>query len=151
MVLKSLWPSVYSTLCLCTHCGNYMKWLFIYFARNRREDNDIIEFESDSWSDDSGSDNISRSLSNNSSKAWDAVSEDSCCEQEGSWPRDRLGYLYLQYNEMSSPYWRVPLMDKVAYSFQLRITEPHFAGGTNEFICILDLDVTSLMIISHFR
>ncbi|KAF7813388.1 uncharacterized protein G2W53_034364 [Senna tora] len=83
-------------------------------SRNRREDSDIVEFESDSWSDDSGSDNISQSLSNNSSKGWDAVSEDSSCDHlEGSWPRDRLGYLYLQYNEMSSPYWRVPLLDKI--------------------------------------
>ena len=28
---------------------------------------------------------------------------------------DRLGYLYLQYFELSSPYTRVPLMDKVCY------------------------------------
>ncbi|XP_054788001.1 uncharacterized protein LOC129293902 isoform X1 [Prosopis cineraria] len=82
-------------------------------SRVRREDTEIVEFESDSWSDDSGSDNISRSLSNNSSKSWDAVSEDSNCDHEGSWPRDGLGYLYLQYTEMSPPYWRVPLMDKI--------------------------------------
>ncbi|KAK7314829.1 hypothetical protein VNO77_33357 [Canavalia gladiata] len=81
-------------------------------SRNRREDNDGVEFESDSWSDDSGSDNLSRSLSNNSSKAWDAVSDDSCSDQE--WlSRDKLGYLYLHYTEMASPYSRVPLMEKI--------------------------------------
>ncbi|XP_059454483.1 uncharacterized protein LOC132184758 [Corylus avellana] len=83
-------------------------------SRNRKEDSDVVEFENDSWSDDSGSDNLSTCLSNNSSKAWDAVSEESCLDQEGSWPmRDRLGSLYLQYIEMASPYWRVPLMDKI--------------------------------------
>ncbi|KAI9087811.1 hypothetical protein K1719_030141 [Acacia pycnantha] len=82
-------------------------------SRIRREDSEIVEIESDSWSDDSGSDNISRSLSNNSSKSWDAISEDSSFDHEGSWPRDRLGHLYLQFTEMTSPYWRVPLMDKI--------------------------------------
>ncbi|KAG2384974.1 uncharacterized protein HKW66_Vig0120660 [Vigna angularis] len=84
-------------------------------SRNRREDSDGVEFESDSWSEDSSSDNLSRSLSNNSSKSWeDAVSEDSCCDQEGSWLRDnKLGYLYLQYTEMASPYSRVPLAEKI--------------------------------------
>ncbi|XP_054781704.1 uncharacterized protein LOC129288911 [Prosopis cineraria] len=83
-------------------------------SRNRREEGDGVEFESDSWSDDSGSDNLSQSLSNNSSKSWDAVSEESC-DQDGSWPRrDRLGYHYLQYTEMSSPYQRVPLVEKIA-------------------------------------
>ncbi|KAJ4713724.1 Protein of unknown function (DUF789) [Melia azedarach] len=83
-------------------------------SRTPREDTDAVEFESDSWSDDSGSDKLSRSLSNNSSRAWDAVSEDSSLEQEGSWPTtNKLGNLYFQYFEMSSPYWRVPLSDKV--------------------------------------
>lgn len=82
-------------------------------SRNRREDSEGVEFESDSWSEDSGSDNLSRSLSNNSSKAWDAVSEDSSYDQEGSWPRDKLGYLYLHYTEMASPYSRVPLVEMI--------------------------------------
>ncbi|KAF3975554.1 hypothetical protein ACB098_04G057900 [Castanea mollissima] len=83
-------------------------------TRTRKEDSDLAEFESDSWSDDSGSDNLSRSLSNNSSRTWDAISEDSSFDPEGSWPmNDRLGCLYLQYFEMASPYWRVPLMDKI--------------------------------------
>jgi hypothetical protein len=93
--------------------GNEIDHAIFSSCRNRKEDSDVVEFENDSWSDDSGSDNLSTCLSNNSSKAWDAVSEDSCLDQEGSWPmRDRLGSLYLQYIEMASPYWRVPLMDK---------------------------------------
>lgn len=82
-------------------------------SRIRREDSDGVEFESDSWSEDSGSDKLSRSLSNNSSKGWDAASEDSSSDQEGSWQRDKHGYLYLQYTEMASPYSRVPLVEKI--------------------------------------
>lgn len=94
--------------------GNEIEQAIFSSCRNRKEDSDVVEFENDSWSDDSGSDNLSTALSNNSSKAWDAVSEDSSLDQEGSSPmRDRLGCLYLQYIEMASPYWRVPLMDKV--------------------------------------
>ncbi|MED6197108.1 hypothetical protein PIB30_053594 [Stylosanthes scabra] len=95
----------------------YLSAIQIYTNKTRREDSDGAEFESDSWSDDSGSDNLSRSLSNNSSKAWDAVSVDSSSDHDGSWPtptRDnKLGYLYLQYTEMASPYARVPLMEKI--------------------------------------
>ncbi|KAH7550578.1 hypothetical protein JRO89_XS13G0224900 [Xanthoceras sorbifolium] len=83
-------------------------------SRNPREDSYVIEIESDSWSDDSGTDKLSRSLSNNSSRTWDAISEDSGSDQDGLWPMsNRLGYLYFQYFEMSSPYWRVPLTDKI--------------------------------------
>ncbi|KAG7012190.1 hypothetical protein SDJN02_24942 [Cucurbita argyrosperma subsp. argyrosperma] len=47
-------------------------------------------------------------------RTWDAVSEDSSFDQDGSWSlREKLGYLSLQYMEMSSPYWRVPLLDKI--------------------------------------
>ncbi|OIW03553.1 hypothetical protein TanjilG_30973 [Lupinus angustifolius] len=38
-------------------------------SRNRKEDSDGVEFESDLWSDESGSDKLSRSLSDTSSKA----------------------------------------------------------------------------------
>lgn len=84
------------------------------FVRNLREESDVGEFESDSWSDDSDSVKLSRSLSNNSSRGWDAASEDSSFDQEGCWPkRDLLGYLYAEYFEKSAPYGRIPLMDKV--------------------------------------
>ncbi|XP_012067282.1 uncharacterized protein LOC105630152 isoform X2 [Jatropha curcas] len=75
---------------------------------------DAVEFESDSWSDESTSDKLSRSLSNNSSCTWDTISEDSSFDHDGSlMTRDRLGYLYLQYMEICSPCWRVPLMEKI--------------------------------------
>ncbi|CAN4119099.1 unnamed protein product [Withania somnifera] len=59
------------------------------------------------WSDASeSSGKLSRSLSNNSTSA------DSCFELEAS--RDsRLGYLYFQYSETCSPFWRIPFSDKI--------------------------------------
>jgi hypothetical protein len=69
------------------------------------------------------SDKLSRSPSNNSSKTWDTISEDSSYDHEGCLSmRDKLGYLYFQYFEISSPYWRVPLMEKVIFLFQLLIS-----------------------------
>ncbi|GKV05398.1 hypothetical protein SLEP1_g17416 [Rubroshorea leprosula] len=83
-------------------------------SRIPKQDNDEVEFESDSWSDDSTSDKLSRSPSNNSSRTWDATSEDSNSDQDASWQlKDKFGYRYLQYFEISCPYWRVPLKDKV--------------------------------------
>ncbi|KAG5220394.1 Transducin/WD40 repeat superfamily protein [Salix suchowensis] len=83
-------------------------------SRSSREHNDVVELESDSWSDDSTSDKLSRSLSNNSSKTWDTISEDSSVDHEGSLSmREKLGYRSFQYFEMSSPYWRVPLLEKI--------------------------------------
>ncbi|KAL0914153.1 hypothetical protein M5K25_017662 [Dendrobium thyrsiflorum] len=63
------------------------------------------ESESDSWSDDSESEKPSRS--------WDAASEDSSFDQDGSWSTSRLGYLYFQYMECCPPWGRIPLTDKV--------------------------------------
>ncbi|XP_002525668.2 uncharacterized protein LOC8286477 [Ricinus communis] len=81
---------------------------------NHGEHGDAVEIESDSWSDDSTSDKLSRSLSNNSSRTWDTISEDSSFDNEGSLPtKNRLGYLYLQYFEISSPCWRIPLVEKI--------------------------------------
>jgi hypothetical protein len=100
-----------------------IKWLSKLFSlfdsRNRKEDNDATEFESDSWSeDDSGSSDIlSRSVSNNSSKAWDAASLGSSSDQLSPSPnRDMLGYLYLQYTETSPPSSRVPFSEKVDFN-----------------------------------
>ncbi|GAA0149941.1 hypothetical protein LIER_08992 [Lithospermum erythrorhizon] len=64
---------------------------------------------------ESGSDKLSRSSSNNSYKTWDATSGDSGSDHGGSSPvKNRLGYLYHQYHEMNSPFWRIPLVEKVA-------------------------------------
>jgi hypothetical protein len=62
---------------------------------------------SDSFSDESEYEKLSR---------WDGCSsEDGVFEPEGLWPPpDRLGYLYFQYFEKSTPYGRVPLMEKIS-------------------------------------
>jgi len=62
---------------------------------------------SDSFSDESESEKFSR---------WDGCSsEEGLFEQDGFWhPKDRLGNLYFQYFETSSPYGRVPLLDKIS-------------------------------------
>jgi hypothetical protein len=90
----------------------------LFPSRNRREDIDAAEFEFESSSeDDSGSDILSRSVSNNSSKAWDAVSLDSSSDQLSPLPtRDMLGYLYLQYTETAQPWLRVPFAEKVDFN-----------------------------------
>ncbi|KAL1821679.1 hypothetical protein ACET3Z_016548 [Daucus carota] len=61
---------------------------------------------SDSFSDESESEKLSR---------WDGCSsEEWVFEQENLWHQnDRLGHLYCQYFEKSTPYGRVPLMDKI--------------------------------------
>lgn len=64
------------------------------------------ESETDSWSDDSESEKLSRSS--------DAISDDSGGDPESLWPRkDRLGHLYMHYVENTAPYGRVPLITKV--------------------------------------
>lgn len=66
----------------------------------------VEDSESDSWSDDSESERLS--------KSWDAASDDSGFEPDGLCPaKDRIGQLYLQYVEYCPPYARVPLMEKV--------------------------------------
>lgn len=118
------------------------------FCRNRKEDNDVAEFESDSWSDDSGSDKLSRSLSNNSSKGWDGISEDSSLDQEGLWPmKDRHGCRYLQYIETASPYWRVPLMDKAFFFSLFPYSEPHCCP----YLCLHHVVKSQLVCPSLFR
>lgn len=65
---------------------------------------------SDSLSDESESEKLSR---------WDGCSsEEGMCEHDSLWHHnERLGNLYLQYFERSSPYGRVPLTDKVTLNF----------------------------------
>ena len=48
---------------------------------------------------------------------WDGCSsEDGGFEQDNLWHvNDRLGYRYFEYFERSTPYARVPLMDKVSF------------------------------------
>lgn len=72
------------------------------------------DFFSDTCSDDSESEKLWR---------WDGCSsEDGGSEQENPCHlNDRLGYLYFQYFERSTPYGRVPLMDKVRSSANLAL------------------------------
>ncbi|PIN12652.1 hypothetical protein CDL12_14739 [Handroanthus impetiginosus] len=77
--------------------------------RDREETNSVTETRdsfSDSFSDVSESEKLSR---------WDGCSsEEGLFEQDSYWhPNERLGNLYFQYLERSSPYGRVPLMDKI--------------------------------------
>lgn len=72
-----------------------------------REETESAWETSDSLSDESESEKLSRS--------------DGCSSEEGLFEQDnhlqmnnRLGYLYYQYFERSSPYGRVPLVDKVS-------------------------------------
>ncbi|GAA0155715.1 hypothetical protein LIER_38139 [Lithospermum erythrorhizon] len=71
--------------------------------------------EDQSSTGESGSDELSRSSSDNSNKNWDASSGDSGSDDGGLSPeRNPRGHLYFQYNEMGSPFWRIPLIEKVA-------------------------------------
>lgn len=70
-------------------------------------DGEMRDSFSDSCSDESESDKLWR---------WDGCSsEEGGYEQENNHGRlnERLGYLYFQYFERSTPYGRVPLMDKI--------------------------------------
>ncbi|GMI99680.1 hypothetical protein like AT4G03420 [Hibiscus trionum] len=71
-----------------------------------REETESGDGESDSSCDDSESDKLWR---------WDGgSSEDGGSEQDSVWHvNNRLGYLYFQYFETSTPYARVPLVDKI--------------------------------------
>ncbi|KAJ8629440.1 hypothetical protein MRB53_022763 [Persea americana] len=92
----------------------YTSKSFTRFSGVLREECNVGELESDSWSEDSESSNLSRSPSNNSSRGSDTASEDSSFDQEGALAmKDQLGHLYFQYFENSSPYGRIPLMDKI--------------------------------------
>ncbi|KAI7748375.1 hypothetical protein M8C21_032651 [Ambrosia artemisiifolia] len=69
-------------------------------------DSETRDSFSDSFSDDSESEKLSR---------WDGCSSDEGVFDQDS-PlhfNDRLGYLYFQYFERSTPYERVPLLDKI--------------------------------------
>ncbi|KAG5380187.1 hypothetical protein IGI04_028029 [Brassica rapa subsp. trilocularis] len=84
-------------------CGLTMEvfWMFrSLFVLQEPEE--VVETESSDWWIDSESEKLlSRSMSNDSSKTWEDVPEDS--------PRDRLGYLDFKYIERDPPYKRFPL------------------------------------------
>lgn len=73
--------------------------MVVFFSRYGPE-----ESESDSWSDDSTSERLSRS--------WDAVSDDSAHDLDSSLP-PRERHLYFEFSEHHPPYLRVPFVGKV--------------------------------------
>lgn len=70
-------------------------------------DSETRDSYSDSLSDESESEKVSR---------WDGCSSDECMfdQETPSHLNDRLGHLYFQYFDRSTPYGRVPLIDKVS-------------------------------------
>lgn len=80
-----------------------------------REDFDGDELDSEFCSDENESDKFSRSVSNNSSKGWDASSGDSNIDHEDLLPmRDSLTNLYFKFHDSCPPYWRIPIFDKIS-------------------------------------
>ncbi|XP_028761587.1 uncharacterized protein LOC114720140 [Neltuma alba] len=89
----------------------YLSAIQIFTSSTYREETESGDSEardscSDSFSEESESDKLWR---------WDgSSSEEGGLEQDCLWHlNDRLGNLYFQYFERSTPYGRVPLMDKV--------------------------------------
>ncbi|KAG6420460.1 hypothetical protein SASPL_116989 [Salvia splendens] len=75
-----------------------------------REETDSVSETRDSFSDSFSDESESEKLSR-----WDGCSsEEGICEQDLWNQNERLGNLYLQYFERSSPYGRVPLTDKIS-------------------------------------
>ena len=86
-------------------------WFGVCREDTESGDGETRDSFSDSWSDDSESDKKCRC---------DGCSSEGGSEQDNPCPRnDRLGRLYFQYFERSTPYGRVPLMDKVGVFFAL--------------------------------
>ncbi|XP_013613910.1 PREDICTED: uncharacterized protein LOC106320091 isoform X1 [Brassica oleracea var. oleracea] len=84
-------------------------------AMMSRNQNEVVESESsECWSDSESEKVMSRSMSNDSSRTWDDVSDDSVYDPDGT-PllQDRLGYIEFKYIERDPPYKRVPLTDKI--------------------------------------
>lgn len=84
-------------------------------AMMSRNHNEVVESESsECWSDSESEKLLSSSVSNDSSRTWDDVSDDSVYDPDGT-PllQDKLGYIDFKYIERDSPYKRVPLTDKI--------------------------------------
>ncbi|KAK4774940.1 hypothetical protein SAY86_009875 [Trapa natans] len=163
--LKDLWDSykVWSAFGACTKVvfpsGEAVKKYFIPYlsaiqiytnksflpssVKSEVSSNSTVELESDSWSDDSGSDKLSGSLSNSSSKAWDDMSDDSSLDPVvSSRMRQRFGHIYLEYFESCSPSWRAPMMDKIN-----ELTKDHPALKT---LRSMDLSPASWMAVAWY-
>ncbi|XP_024004951.1 zinc finger BED domain-containing protein RICESLEEPER 2-like [Eutrema salsugineum] len=83
------------------------KWGNVYVElRNESNQSEVIDCESECWSDDSEIEKLSMSMSSGSCKIWNFVSDDSLM-------RDKLGYIGFQYFESVKPHLRAPLTAKV--------------------------------------
>ncbi|CAN1231595.1 hypothetical protein LINPERPRIM_LOCUS3458 [Linum perenne] len=88
----------------------YLSAIQIFTSRYREEtesgDGETRDsFSTDSCSDESESEKLCR---------WDGCSSEELEQESNLWHlNDRLGFLYCQYFERSTPYGRVPLMDKI--------------------------------------
>uniref|UniRef100_A0A7N0TFV1 Uncharacterized protein n=1 Tax=Kalanchoe fedtschenkoi TaxID=63787 RepID=A0A7N0TFV1_KALFE len=97
-------------LCYISLC----KWIRLTMLNWVRCNSDI------SWSDDNESEKVSRSTSNDdSSPTWE-VHSNGTAENNSSLSSDKRGHPYLSYSEFASPFWRVPLYDKVLELAQTR-------------------------------
>nr|CAB3448406.1 unnamed protein product [Digitaria exilis] len=83
------------------HFVPYLSAIQIYTSKTLAIPRSVGSDETDSWSDDSTAEKLSRS--------WDDVSDDF-----DSVPARQGGYLNFQYSEWDPPYERIPLADKVA-------------------------------------
>ncbi|KAJ4916062.1 hypothetical protein Rs2_01612 [Raphanus sativus] len=93
----------------------YLSAIQLYTSKSpavSRNQSEVVDFESECWSDDSDIEKLSRSTSSGSSKVWDSVSDDSAYETTDGM-RDKLGYIEFQYFESTKPHLRVPLTIKV--------------------------------------
>lgn len=86
--------------------------MILKLNRSLKEEEESGDFETRESFTESSSDD---SESTDKQWRWDGCSsEEGGFEQDGLCSlNDRLGYLYFQYFERSTPYARVPLMDKV--------------------------------------
>jgi hypothetical protein len=100
-------------------CSSWSWWIWdsvwngfdgVFREDTESGDGETRDSFSDSWSNESVTDKVCRSDG--------CSSEEGGSEQDNPWPiNDRLGRLYFEYFERSTPYGRVPLMDKVSVFF----------------------------------
>ncbi|KAF8085528.1 hypothetical protein N665_0665s0037 [Sinapis alba] len=94
----------------------YLSAIQLYTSKSpavSRNHSEVVDFESECWSDDSEIEKFSRSTSSGSSKIWDSVSDDSANYDTPSSMRDGLGCIEFQYFESTKPHLRVPLTAKI--------------------------------------
>lgn len=106
--------------------------LIIYYREETESAWEMRDSCSDSFSEESESEKLSRSDGGSS--------EEGLFEQDNQLQmNNRLGYLYYQYFERSSPYGRVPLVDKVSCLFKYT----SFFSTSKNFFVIVEYNIDS--------